>query len=67
MEQKLIILEMDKAKQELVQYVNDILSKHRLSCYLIEPIFAEMYAQIKASAQNELAQAKAQVAQENKE
>ena len=67
MEQKPIILEMDEAKQELVQCVNDMLSRHRLSCYLIEPMFAELYAQIKASAQNELTQARAQAAQENKE
>ena len=60
MEQKSIILEMDEAKQELVQCVNDILTRHRLSCYLIEPMFAELYTQIKASAQNELAQARAQ-------
>lgn len=59
MEQKPFILEMDEAKQELVQCVNDILSRHRLSCYLIEPMFAELYAHIKASAQNELAQARA--------
>ncbi len=59
MEQKPIILEMDEAKQELVQCVNDILSKHGLNCYLIEPMFAELYAQIKASAQNELAQVRA--------
>lgn len=57
--QRPIILEMDEAKQELVQCVNDILMKHRLSCYLIEPMFAELYTQIKASAQNELAQARA--------
>lgn len=63
MEQKSIILEMDEAKQELVQCVNDILVKHRLSCYLIEPMFAELYAQVKASAQNELAQARAQKAE----
>ena len=63
MQQKPIILEMDEAKQELVQCVNDILSRHRLSCYLIEPMFAELYAQIKASAQNELAQARAQMAE----
>ena len=62
MEQKPIILEMDEAKQELVQCVNDILCKHGLNCYLIEPMFAELYAQIKAGAQNELAQARAQVA-----
>ena len=60
MEKKPIILEMDEAKQELVQCVNDILAKHRLSCYLIEPMFAELYVEIKASAKNELAQARAQ-------
>lgn len=57
--QRPIILEMDEAKQELVQCVNDILTRHRLSCYLIEPMFGELYSQIRASAQNELAQAKA--------
>lgn len=59
MEQKSIILEMDEAKQELVQCVNDVLRKHGLNCYLIEPMFAELYAQVKASANNELAQARA--------
>jgi hypothetical protein len=59
MEQKPIILEMDEAKQELVQCVNDVLARHGLNCYLIEPMFAELYREIKASAQNELAQARA--------
>ena len=59
MEQKSIILEMDEAKRELIRCVNDIMRKHGLSCYLMEPAFAELYAQVKASAQNELAQAKA--------
>ena len=58
---KSIILEMDEAKQELVQCVNEILRKHGLNCYLIEPMFAELYTQIKASAKNELAQAKAEM------
>ena len=65
MEQKPIILEMDEAKQELVQCINGILERHRLSCYLIEPMIAELYAQIKASAQQELAQARAQMAERN--
>lgn len=60
MEQKSIILEMDEAKQELIQCVNDLLRRHGLSCYLIEPMFAELYAQIKATARNELARAKAE-------
>ncbi len=65
MEQKNIILEMDEAKQELVQCVNDVLQKHGLNCYLIEPMFAELYAQVKASARNELEQARAQMAERN--
>ena len=60
MEQKPLILELDEAKQELVQCVNSILQNHNLSCYLIEPMFAELYSQIKATAQSELAQARAQ-------
>ena len=38
--QRPIILEMDEAKQELIQCINDILTRHRLSCYLIEPMFS---------------------------
>lgn len=60
MEQKPLILELDEAKQELIQCVNNILQNHGLSCYLIEPMFAEIHSQIKATAQNELAQARAQ-------
>ena len=60
-EQKSIILEIEEAKQELVQSVNDMMAKHRLPCYLIEPVFTELYNQVKAGAQNELAQARAQV------
>ena len=62
MEQKSIILEMDEAKQELVQCVNDILQRHGLNCYLIEPMFTELCAEVKATAQRELAQARAQEA-----
>lgn len=61
MEQKPIIIRMEEAKQELAQCVNDILQKHGLNCYLIEPTFAELYTQIRATAQNELAQARAQM------
>jgi hypothetical protein len=64
MEQKPLILRMDEAKQELTQCVNDVLRKHGLNCYLIEPAFAELYSQIRATAQRELAQAKAQIGAE---
>ncbi len=64
MKQKSVILAMDEAKRELIQCINDILQKHGLNCYLIEPAFAELYAEIKATAQRELAQARAQEAAE---
>ena len=60
MEQKPIILEIEEAKQELVQCVNDIMRRHGLNCYLLEPTFANLYAEMKAEAQRELAQARAQ-------
>ena len=56
--QRPIVLRMDDAKQELVGSINNIMQVYGLSPYLLEPMFAEMYAQIKASAQNELAQAR---------
>lgn len=59
---KSIILELDEAKRELVQSVNEIMQKHGLNCYLLEPTFAELYAQIKATAQQELVQARQEVA-----
>lgn len=40
--------------------MNDILQKHGLNCYLIEPIFADLYTEIKMTAQRELVQAKIQ-------
>lgn len=59
MEQKSIILELDEAKQELIQCVNEIMRNHGLNCYLMEPMFAELYAELQAGAQRDLAQARA--------
>jgi hypothetical protein len=58
MEQKSIILEIEEAKQELIQCVNDIMRRHGLNCYLMEPAFADLYAEVKAGAQRELIQAR---------
>lgn len=60
--QRSIILELDDAKQELIQCVNSIMGNHGLPCYLIEPMFAELYAEIQATAKRELAQAREQEA-----
>lgn len=60
MEQRPIILELEDAKQELIQSVNNIMRSHGLSCYLIEPMFGNLYDEIRATAQREVAQARAQ-------
>ena len=67
MEQKQLILEIDAAKQELIQCVNEIISKHGLCCYLIEPMFAELYAEVRSTAQRELSQAKEMAMAKSKE
>lgn len=61
MKQKPLIVEMDEAKQELVQCITDIMQKHGLNCYMIEPYVAELYSKVQMTAQKELAQAKAQM------
>lgn len=61
MQEKPLIIKMEEAKQELTQCVNDILQKYGLNCYLIEPMFGSLYSQIRATAQNELEQARAQM------
>ena len=60
-QKKPLILEIEDAKAELVNCVNHILKHHGLNCYLIEPLVADLYSQIQAGAQNELAQARAQM------
>lgn len=60
MEQKPLILKIEEAKQELIQTTNDILQKYGLNCYLILPGVAELYAMVKDTAQQEIAQAKEQ-------
>lgn len=57
--EKPLILRIEEAKQELIQCVNDIIRDYELNCYLLEPVFADIYTQIRATAQNELAQARA--------
>lgn len=58
---KPLIVEIDEAKKELAQCVNEILNKHGLNCYLIEPYMTELCVQIKATAQKELTQAITQI------
>ena len=67
MAQKPIILEIEEAKIELVQAINNIIIKHNIPCYFIEPVLEELHSQVKAAVQVELEQARALVTENNKQ
>lgn len=58
---KPLILEIDEAKKEIIQVINNAIQVHKLPCYVIDMILSEIGAQIKDGAKNELAMAKQQV------
>lgn len=63
--QKPFILEMDEAKTEIVQVINNAIQIHQLPLYLVDMILSEIYAQIKEGAKQEIAMAKAQMEEQN--
>lgn len=59
--QKPFILEVEEAKLEIIQVINNAIQVHNLPCYLVDMILSDISAQIKEGAKNELAMAKKQV------
>lgn len=59
--QRPFILEIDEAKNEIIQVVNDAINVHKVPCYIVDMILSDVYAQVKEGAKNELAMAKAQI------
>lgn len=51
---KSLILELEAAKQDLIQVVNKALGNRNLSCYVLEPILSEICLQVKEGARQEL-------------
>ena len=67
MEEKItrpFILEVDEAKKEFIQVINNAIQVRQLPCYIIEMILADLHGQIKEGAKSELEMAKAQVKQD---
>lgn len=64
--QKPLIVEIDEAKKEITDAINNALQTHNLPCYLIEPTISMLAMQIKDGAKSELAMAKAQMDKEDK-
>lgn len=65
--QKPLILEIEEAKLELIQWVNDALQVRRLPCYFIDMIWSEIGSQIKEGVKNELSIARQQVQEQHDE
>ena len=67
MEEKMnrpFILEVDEAKKEFIQVINNAIQVRKLPCYIIEMILTDLHAQIKDGAKSELEMAKEQMKQQ---
>ena len=67
MEEKMnrpFILEVDEAKKEFIQVINNAIQVRKLPCYIIEMILTGLHGQIKEGAKGELEMAKAQMVQQ---
>ena len=58
---KPFLLELDEAKNEIIQVVNKALHTHNLSCYLVDLILSEIGSQVKEGAKQEILMAKVQM------
>lgn len=59
--QKPFILEMDEAKAEIIQVINNAIQVHKLPLYIIDTILSEVCSQVKEGAKQELAMARQQM------
>ena len=67
MEEKMnkpFILEIDEAKKEFIQVINNAIQVRKLPCYIIDMILTDLHTQIKEGAKSELEMAKTQVKDE---
>lgn len=65
--QRPFILEMDDAKKEIVQSINNAIQVHGLPMYLVDMILSELYAQVKEGAKQELTMARQQEEKQDEE
>ena len=63
MNNKPLILEIDEAKTEIINVINNAIQVHKLPCYIVEMILTELRSQIKEGSRSELEMAKEQMKQ----
>ena len=62
--QKPFILEMDEAKLEIIQAINNAIQVHGLPLTIVDMILSDVGAQIKEGAKQELAMTRQQMTQQ---
>ena len=65
--QRPFLVELDEAKMEIIQSINNAIQVHKVPLYLVDMILSEVSSQIKEGARQELAMAKQQVPSNNEE
>ena len=63
--QRPFILEIDEAKNEIVQVINNTIQTHKLPCYIVDMILSDVCAQVRERAKGELMIAKKQISAAN--
>lgn len=59
-EKRPLILEIDEAKAEIIQVINNAIQEHGLPCYIVNMVLSEICTQVKEGAKNELVMARKQ-------
>lgn len=59
--QRSLIVEMDEAKLEIAQSINNAIQVHGLPLSIVDMILSEFYVQVKDGAKQELAMARQQI------
>lgn len=61
---KPLVITLNEFKTTMASVINNAIQQENLPCYLLEPIMAELLAQLREGARGELQMAKDQMAQE---
>lgn len=65
--QRPFLVELDEAKMEIIQSINNAIQVHKVPLYIVDMILSEVSSQIKEGARQELAMAKQQVPSNDEE
>lgn len=65
--QRSLVVEMDEAKFEIAQSINNAIQVHGLPLAIVDMILSEFYAQVKEGAKQELVMARQQMEKQDEE